>query len=306
MYDVHRLRLLRELARRGTLASVANALGYNPSSISHQLGLLERETGVTLLEPSGRGVRLTPAARALVTHAENILRELELAEATVAASRGEVTGTVRIATFQTAARGLVLDAIEQLANAHPRLTVAFTHVDAGAAIPALIARDFDIVLSEEYPGAPLPRDPAIVSRLSLTDPLILAIPAEWQESSLEELAARPWVMEHAGTAARNWSDATCRSAGFEPHVVFETADLFLHADVVDRGLAAAFLPGLGPSPASAKRVETGQARAVTLYVRSGGENSPAVAAVSAAIAATAGIEAPERSQSRRDARRLEA
>jgi DNA-binding transcriptional LysR family regulator len=85
VYDVHRLRLLRELSHRGTLAAVAEALGYSPSAISHQLGILERETGATLLEPAGRGVRLTPAAVALVARTEIILRELERAEADIAA-----------------------------------------------------------------------------------------------------------------------------------------------------------------------------------------------------------------------------
>ena len=67
MLDVHRLRLLRELDRRGTLAAVARALSYSPSAISQQLSQLEAETGVTLLEPAGRGVRLTPLARILVS-----------------------------------------------------------------------------------------------------------------------------------------------------------------------------------------------------------------------------------------------
>src|SRR5919107_1228487 len=102
MYNVRRLRLLRELSHRGTLAAVAEALGHNPSSVSHQLTMLEREVGVRLLEPSGRKVRLTAAALVLVEHTENVLLELERAEAAMAATRTEVTGVIRMATFQTA------------------------------------------------------------------------------------------------------------------------------------------------------------------------------------------------------------
>ena len=86
MLDVYRLRLLRELDRRGTLAAVARALSYSPSAISQQLSQLETETGVTLLEPVGRGVRLTPLARILVTHTEAILERLEEAEAELRAA----------------------------------------------------------------------------------------------------------------------------------------------------------------------------------------------------------------------------
>ena len=81
MLDVHRLRLLRELDRRGTLAAVARALSYSPSAISQQLSQLETETGVALLEPAGRGVRLTPQARILVERIEVIPERLEEAEA---------------------------------------------------------------------------------------------------------------------------------------------------------------------------------------------------------------------------------
>jgi hypothetical protein len=43
MFDLHRLRLLRELKHRGTLAAVATALSYAPSSVSQQLSQLETE-----------------------------------------------------------------------------------------------------------------------------------------------------------------------------------------------------------------------------------------------------------------------
>lgn len=51
LLDLHRLRLLRELKHRGTLAAVAAALSYSPSSVSQQLSVLEAEVGVALLEP---------------------------------------------------------------------------------------------------------------------------------------------------------------------------------------------------------------------------------------------------------------
>ncbi|HEY2262071.1 MAG TPA: LysR family transcriptional regulator, partial [Streptosporangiaceae bacterium] len=73
MLDLHRLRLLRELKHRGTLAAVADALAYTPSAISQQLSVLEAEAGVPLLERAGRRLRLTPAAERLVEHTEAIL-----------------------------------------------------------------------------------------------------------------------------------------------------------------------------------------------------------------------------------------
>lgn len=70
MLDLHRLRLLRELRRRGTIPAVAEALSSSPFAVSQQIATLERETGMRLLELAGRRVRLTPQAELLVTSAE--------------------------------------------------------------------------------------------------------------------------------------------------------------------------------------------------------------------------------------------
>src|SRR5919202_1770861 len=73
MLDVRRLRVLRELAARGTVAATAGALGYTPPAVSQQLAALEREAGVQLLRRDGRRLRLTPAGEELVARTEGIL-----------------------------------------------------------------------------------------------------------------------------------------------------------------------------------------------------------------------------------------
>src|ERR671936_327183 len=95
MLDLRRLRLLRELSERGTIAAVADALQYTPSAVSQQLAMLEREAGVPLLERAGRGVRLTDAALMLVEHADAMLERSAIAEADLAAAAGTVAGRAR-------------------------------------------------------------------------------------------------------------------------------------------------------------------------------------------------------------------
>src|SRR5918998_203663 len=115
MLDLRRLRMLRELHERGTIAAAADALRYTPSAVSQQLAMLERETGVRLLERAGRGVRLTDPALVLVEHAEVLLERASLAEADLAAVSGVVAGRGRIASFQSMALRLALPAIAALA-----------------------------------------------------------------------------------------------------------------------------------------------------------------------------------------------
>ena len=120
MLDVRRLRVLRELAARGTIAATADALGYTAPAVSQQLAALEREAGVALLEKNGRGRRLTPAGEELVARTEGILRQLEAAEAALERTTTHVAGVLRCAAFASAHRILLPRAIAALAAAPPR------------------------------------------------------------------------------------------------------------------------------------------------------------------------------------------
>jgi DNA-binding transcriptional LysR family regulator len=244
MLDLRRLRLLRELARRGTITAVAEALSYSPSAVSQQLTTLEKETGARLLEPAGRRVRLTAQADLLVAHTEVLLEAMEQAEAALARSLNQTAGTLRVAAFQTAVLTLLPHALTQLEQQHPTLRIEATELEPEAALPALIAGEFDIILGEEYPGHPLPRPRETERRDLLTDELRLVTPAGWSERSLPELASRPFVMEPAGTTARKWATAVCRQAGFEPDDRYTSTDLQIHLRLIEHGLAAALLPDL--------------------------------------------------------------
>jgi len=287
MLDLGRLRLLRELARRGTVTAVAEALSYSPSAVSQQLTALERETGVRLLEPAGRRVRLTAQAALLVTHTEVLLEEMERAEAALAQSLNETVGKLRVAAFQTAVLTVVPHALTQLEQQHPRLRVEVTEVEPEVALPALVAGKFDIVLGEEYPGHPLPRLRETERHDQLTDELRLVIPAGWSERSLPRLASRPFVMEPVGTTAREWATAVCRQAGFEPDVPYTSTDLQIHLRLVEHGLAAALLPDLsgahGRRDVVAHRLYGRPRRQIFTTVRCGAARHPAVQAFTTAL-----------------------
>jgi DNA-binding transcriptional LysR family regulator len=297
MLDVHRLRLLRELDRRGTLAAVARALSYSPSAVSQQLSQLEAETGVVLLEPAGRGVRLTAQARILVAHTEAILERLEEAEAELRASLTEVRGTLRVASFQSVLLALVPEVLTRLAERHPGLRVEITHQEAGPAFAGLLAHDFDLVLGEEYPGIPRPPVPGARTELLTLDELFLVIPAHGPHARAEaaaipvhlpDLADIPWILDPAGTAPGQWARDTCREAGFEPDVRYAGSDLLLQIYLAEKGHAAALIPGLllaaVPPPAARVRALPGRPhRKLTTGVRSGAAGDPAIRAFRAAL-----------------------
>ena len=161
MLDLRRLRLLRELHERGTIAAVADALQFTPSAVSQQLAMLEREAGVRLLERAGRGVRLTDPALVLVEHADALLERAALAEADLAAAAGTVTGRGRIAGFQSVVLRLALPAMEALARDAPRLRCELIEAEPEQALPALALGDVDLVLGDEWQHQPRRLPPSL-------------------------------------------------------------------------------------------------------------------------------------------------
>jgi DNA-binding transcriptional LysR family regulator len=248
MLEIRRLILLRELAVRGTLAAVAEALNLSPSAVSQQLSLLEKEIGMTLLRKAGRGVRLTAAAEVLVESVGEVLDTLERAEARLQASATRVSGRVRVAVFQSAALALMPATLRAMAARFPDVRVEMVQREPAEALRETWAREFDMVIAEQYPAHAAPHHPGLDRRPLTTDAIRLALPAEAAAprpvGSLAEARAMPWVMEPRGTASRHFAEQVCRGAGFEPDVRYETADLQAHIRLVESGNAVAMIPDL--------------------------------------------------------------
>src|SRR5919206_747808 len=177
MLDLRRLRLLRELHERGTIAAVADALQFTPSAVSQQLAMLERETGVKLLERAGRGVRLTDPALVLVDHARELLERAALAEADLAAAAGTVTGRARLAGFQSVAVRIAMPAMEALARDAPRLRCELVEAEPEDALPALALGDLDLVIGDEWQHQPWRLPAGLQLHELLRDPVRLVMPA---------------------------------------------------------------------------------------------------------------------------------
>src|ERR1700732_5549761 len=95
MLSTARLKVLKEVAYRGSISPTAEALSYTQSAISQQIATLEAEAGMALLERHPRGVSLTAAGQTLLGHAEGILARLEAADAALTAIAGLRGGGVR-------------------------------------------------------------------------------------------------------------------------------------------------------------------------------------------------------------------
>jgi DNA-binding transcriptional LysR family regulator len=252
MMELRRLRLLKELHERGTIAAVAEAMRFTPSAVSQQLAVLEAEAGVTLLEPAGRGVRLTDPALVLVGHAARLLEGAERAEAELAAAAGEVTGRARVAAFQSVALQLATPAIHALSSSAPGLRCELVEAEPEEALPALVLGDIDLVLADEWGHRPHPHPPG-VERIDLhREPMQVVLPSRHavarrhsQAVPLSALAEARWTTGHRGTP---WEEATIRTCrglgGFDPDIRHHTNDAVVSLALVSQGLAVTMLPSL--------------------------------------------------------------
>src|SRR5262245_3664642 len=198
MLDLRRLRLLSELSRRGTIAEVATAVGYSPSAVSQSLAQLEREAGVALLERDGRRVRLTPAAHGLVAATDRVIAELDAAEAELAAEHETVRGEIVIGAFPSAAAGLVVPAVAELAARHPDPACVIREHEPEDGLPLVRSGALDLLVSESYcdvAGAPVG---GLEAHRLLSEPLLRATAA----GDVGELASHrdgAWIAGLAGT-----------------------------------------------------------------------------------------------------------
>ena len=252
MLDLRRLRLLRELNERGTIAAVADALQFTPSAVSQQLAILEREAGVSLLERAGRGVRLTDPALVLVEHAEALLERAAQAESELAAAAGSISGRARIAGFQSVILRLALPAMQALAKTAPRLRAELVESEPEEALPALALGDVDFVLGDEWHHQPRPLPVGLERVDLLRDRVLLVLPVRHAAARrnrgavpLAELAGEAWTSGHP---AMGWEEVTqriCRQhGGFDPDIRHRTNDATISLALVARGLAVAMLPEL--------------------------------------------------------------
>jgi DNA-binding transcriptional LysR family regulator len=253
MIDLGRLRALHAVAQYGSVNRAAEVLGYTPSAVSQQLAKLERETRTTLIERQGRGIVLTDAAQQLASTAGRILALVEDAELTLDEQRGQAIGTLSIAAFPTAARGLLPSALVQLLHEHDGLDIRVRETDPFEAVAAVNRGEIDVAVVHDWHNTPLAL-PEGLSRAKLgTDPADVLVPASHRLAGkefvrAEDLIGERWICQPVGSICHEWLIRTMRRAGVEPEVAYSVAEYQTQLAMLARGIGIGLLPRLGRGP----------------------------------------------------------
>lgn len=293
-----KLRVLQMVAHHGTVTAAAAALHYTPSAVSHQLRQLAAELGVELLSQSGRGIRLTAAARTVLRHADVLYAQVERAKAELAAAVDEPGGSFTLCGFSTAATHLLPPAAAALRDRYPQLSVRVIEAEPGRCFDLLLAGDADLALLTATAQTPPSSDSRFDQRPLLDDPLDLIVPAQHPlagraTATLADAADEPWIVGRPGSAYHHLVITACMAAGFTPNIAH-------HADEWDTGTALVahefgvmLVPRLArlheewPVTRIPLRGEPAPARRIVAATRLGGREHPMVASALGTITDTA-------------------
>ena len=300
MLSVARLRVLREVAHRGSISAAASALDYTQSALSQQIAALEAETGLALLERHPRGVTLTAAGQTLVGHAEGILAQLEAAEEALQAISGLHGGRLRMASFPSAGATLMPQAIAEFRAAYPEVELSLAEGEPEEVATRLRGGELDLALLFEFDGQSL--DAGRAARVALLeDPMFLALPREHRLATRErlrlaDLSGEAWVQTSQESNCSRHVVRCCHAAGFEPNVAFESDDYQTVQGLVAAGVGVALIPRMALAAPrediAVRSLVDGPVRSVIAATPPSARLVPAAGAMLGILEALAGETAP--------------
>ncbi|WP_238545240.1 MULTISPECIES: LysR family transcriptional regulator [Streptomyces] len=288
MIDLRRLHMLRVVHQQGTVTAAAEALHLTPSAVSHHMRELARQLKVPLMEPQGRGVRLTPAGHLLIDHADALLARWEEAQAELESYRVGMAGPLRIAGFNTAISGLIAPAAGRLRHSHPDLLVQVRECDTVASMDLLVAGKVEVAVVEPTEGGPPLDDARFEQSPLLEEPYIMLVPADHPLAQavsvrLEDAAAEDWIVADPGTCDHAQRvRMLCAAAGFSPRIVHAATQWAAVWSLVGNGLGVSLVPRLAEGPAGQAVVrmpvssENMPTRRILTCVRRGSRRHPLV------------------------------
>jgi DNA-binding transcriptional LysR family regulator len=242
------MRVLREVAVRGSFSAAAESLSFTQSAVSQQIAALEREAATTLVQRSARGVRLTEAGEAVVRHTEAIMARLAEAEAELEAIAGLRGGRLRMAAFESAGATLMPLAIAKFRAEHPAVELSMSLSEPEDCIPQLRSGELDLAIVFE--SAVTKADDGIHRLHLIEDPMYLVLPrdhplADRRRVRLADLAGEAWIGGQPDCECNRLMARACAIAGYEPRIAFETDDYTAMQGFVAAGVGVSLMAELG-------------------------------------------------------------
>lgn len=242
MIDVHRIGILREVSRHGSLAGAARSLRLTPSAVSQHVAALERSVGTTVVDRSTRGVRLTAAGALLVEAADAVAGQLSEAERRLSQLVEGRAGRLAVATFSSAGQSLLPRALPPMTG-RPDVDVRAIEAEPTPAVEALRRGEADVALVYHFRTRRPPQTWSDLTYVPLVEDRVRAVLpdqhplAARKEVRVADLADEWWVHGWGECA-----DAMENAAGYQPKVACRGSDYFFVQTMVAAGIGVALVP----------------------------------------------------------------
>lgn len=242
MLEVRRLRTFLVAAQEGTFTAAGKALYMTHSAVSQQMILLERETGLSLIQRTSKGIELTEDGRLLAERCTSLFGLLATIESEISDLRSRRL-CARLGGFATASADLIPRVLQEFNRRYPDTALEYTPLHSDEMAARLRDGSIHVGVAWEHESLPRAFGPDIDSMHLLDEPLDVLMPvahpsAGRSELDLAELSEERWVFRGHQPARM------CQLAGFEPEVIFAASDYQSVHGFVGAGLGVSLVPRL--------------------------------------------------------------
>lgn len=241
--EVRQLRYFCEVANREHVSEAAQFLHIAQSAISRQITNLETELGVQLFEKDGRNVKLTPAGRLFLEHAETALKSIDYAKKQIDEYLDPERGTIKIGFPTSLASHFLPTVISAFKESHANIGFQLRQGSYRFLIDSVKNRDIDIAFLGPVPM----EDDDIEGHILFSETISALLPnnhrlANRQKLRLNELSQDDFVLFPEGMILHRIVIDSCKQAGFIPRASTIGEDLDAIKGLVSAGMGVALLP----------------------------------------------------------------
>lgn len=250
MIDLENLRALIAVRDHGTVVAASESLGFTPSAVSQQVKRLEGQINAKLLERVGRSVLLTEHGRLLAEKGVMLLADLEELESLAQLPDAPIHGTLRIASFSTANRGLIAPLLGRLSRVAPHLALTLIELDPWDSIALVERGGAELALVHNWSTVALDVPASLTATALCIDRVDVLLHRDHPLASREavtpaDIAEETWVCTPVGTICHEGLTQLFAGAGHRATIAYYDGDFSTHVAFVEQQAAVALVPRLG-------------------------------------------------------------
>lgn len=256
------LRYFLKVVDLGGFTRAAESLNVAQPALSQQIAKLEAELDTQLLVRTPKGAVPTESGRILYRCGQQILQQLEIAQAEIRSSSESPAGHVSIGLPGSASLILSVPLLREMREQYPHISLEMREADNDQLAELLLTGRIDIALLHNFSSFKGMREEQLLRErlfLVIADKPSFPVPAT-EPVSLEALSRLPLVLPGANAPKHQMLEAMFRASELQLNIVAETSAISTTVAVVQAGLGAAILPW----SAARAGLESGELRALTI------------------------------------------